>query len=282
MAQNSNIEWTTHTANLWWGCTKVHAGCDNCYAERLSERFGDSVWGKDNPRRLIKSFGKDLAKYQRLAAALGEKHRVFVGSMMDIFEKPMPLQENEFYKNTGEARAAFFNNIDAGEYPNLIFLLLTKRPSNIHKYVPPNWIENPPENIFFGTSVSDQKSAKDLIPELLKIKGKKFISLEPQIAEVYLEHIVYETEHEYITVNSLSGKETHANKLGGADYVLNKNKLDWVIQGGESGPGKRPFNIGWAYDVKDMCETFGVPYFFKQIDKVKPVPKDLSIRQFPS
>ena len=51
MAENSKIEWTHHTANLWWGCTKVHAGCDNCYAETLSKRYGKDVWGKDKSRR---------------------------------------------------------------------------------------------------------------------------------------------------------------------------------------------------------------------------------------
>ena len=46
MAQNSKIEWTDNTVNLWWGCTKVHAGCDNCYAETLSHRFGNDIWGE--------------------------------------------------------------------------------------------------------------------------------------------------------------------------------------------------------------------------------------------
>ena len=42
MAQNSKIEWTHHTGNLWWGCTKVHEGCDNCYAETLAKRTGSA------------------------------------------------------------------------------------------------------------------------------------------------------------------------------------------------------------------------------------------------
>jgi len=52
MAQNSKIEWTTHTANLWHGCTKVHKGCDNCYAEALAKRWGNDVWGNDKPRKM--------------------------------------------------------------------------------------------------------------------------------------------------------------------------------------------------------------------------------------
>lgn len=50
MALNSKIEWTHHTANLWWGCTNVHEGCDNCYAERWANKYGVK-WGNDAPRR---------------------------------------------------------------------------------------------------------------------------------------------------------------------------------------------------------------------------------------
>ena len=87
MAQDSKIEWTHHTANLWHGCTKVHAGCDNCYAEALAKRFGNDVWGNDKPRKEVKSVWNDLDKYQRLAKEANQIHRVFVGSMMDILKK---------------------------------------------------------------------------------------------------------------------------------------------------------------------------------------------------
>ena len=53
MAENSKIEWCNHTANLWWGCTKVHAGCDNCYAFGIAKRVGNDIWGDDKPRRMI-------------------------------------------------------------------------------------------------------------------------------------------------------------------------------------------------------------------------------------
>jgi protein gp37 len=253
MAQDSKIEWTHHTANLWHGCAKVHEGCDNCYAEALAKRFGNDVWGADKPRKEIKSFFTDLAKYQKLAAQAGEVHRVFVGSMMDIFEKPMPLidSKGEQYLrvNTGVKREEFLANISLGLYPNLMFLLLTKRPSNINKYIPESWLDNPPENVMFGTSISTQANADKLIPQLLQVKGKRFLSVEPQIESINIEKY-----------------------LGG---------IDWVIQGGESGAGKRPFITGWAYYLKTQCENAGTPYFFKQIDKVQAIPDDLMVRQFP-
>jgi len=260
MAQNSKIEWTNHTANLWHGCTKVHEGCNNCYAETLSKRWGNDVWGNDKPRKLIGSVWNDLEKYQKLAKEAGEMHKVFVGSMMDIFEKPMPLINSkgglvmtaDFKEplNTGDLRNWLFDAIDKEMYPNLLFLLLTKRPSNINKYIPENWKANPPANVMFGTSPVNQETSYTLVNQLIKVNGKRFLSVEPQLGSISLLHWL--------------------------------PKIDWVIQGGESGHHKRPFNLEWAYDLKGQCKVANVPYFFKQIDKVKEIPSDLLIREFPN
>ena len=262
MAENSKIEWTNHTANLWWGCTKVHDGCDNCYALSTARRWGNDIWGNNKPRRKIISVWNDLAKYQKEAANRGEIHRVFVGSMMDIFEKPMPLVNHKGQpypagENTGHLRDKFFNEI-VPKSPNLIFLLLTKRPSNINKYIPLSWIENPPKNVMFGTSPVNQKTAKGLIVQLSKINGKKFLSIEPQLEKIDLMRKI----------------------KNGSDLVL-LDLVDWVINGGESGSGKRPFNSDWARIIRDDCAIKKTPFFFKQIDKVQAIPSDLMIRQFP-
>ena len=112
--KNSNIEWTHHTANLWWGCVKVHAGCDNCYAMLEAKRRGNDVWGNDKPRRQIKNVWMEIEKYQKNAAEKGEIHRVFVGSMMDIFEKPMPLVDHKgipHIENESELYLQYIENI---------------------------------------------------------------------------------------------------------------------------------------------------------------------------
>lgn len=253
MATNSKIEWTDHTANLWWGCTKVHEGCDNCYANALAHRWGHDVWGNDACRRLIQSTTKELEKMQNAAENSGEIHRVFVGSMMDIFEKPMPMVDNagELFKSTtGDMRDIFFEEIVPAS-PNLLFLLLTKRPSNINKYIPKSWLTHPPENVMFGATVVNQRTTDKVMEQLLKVRGRKFLSVEPQLEELTLEP------------------------------WLRKNQIDWVIQGGESGPHKRPFDTDWARKLKAECKQTKTPYFFKQIDKVKPIPDDLMIRQLP-
>jgi len=61
---------------------------------------------------------------------------------------------------------------------------------------------------------------------------------------------------------------------------LKSKSIHWVINGGESGPGKRPFNTDWARKLKAECKATGTPFFFKQVDKVQPIPPDLEIHEF--
>ena len=250
MAFDSKIEWTHHTANLWWGCTNVHAGCDNCYAEVWANRYGVK-WGNDVPRREVKGVWGSLLGMQAKAAAVGEIHRVFVGSMMDIFEKPMPAighdREPREY-TTAELRNRFFSEVVPNS-PNLEFLLLTKRPSNINKYIPESWKQAPPRNVMFGCSIVDPKTAANFHRQILQVNGRRFFSVEPQL--------------EFIDFSK--------GLLDG---------IDWLIQGGESGNKKRPFNTDWARHTRDVCAGTDTAYFFKQVDKVQPVPQDLLIRHF--
>lgn len=248
MGVNSKIEWCDHTVNLWWGCAKVHTGCKNCYAENLSEtRYKNGVWGEKAPRKMIKSAFPTLDKLQRKCKKEGVFETVFVQSMGDIFEDSKPMINHNIHETTGSLREAFFSSIKIGRWDNLIFLLLTKRPQNIFKY----WGYDAPENVWFGTSASDQATADEYI-ELLKnfspILSKRFLSMEPQIANI---------------------------------TTIDLDHVDWVIQGGESGPGKRPFDINWAWYMKGWCDQYRVPYFFKQIDKIQEIPEGLQIRQFP-
>jgi len=251
--KNSKIEWCDHTANLWWGCTEVHEGCDRCYARTFSHRYdgGKSLWGKDAPRRMIKGVWNALDSFQRKANQSNDVYSVFVGSMMDIFEKPMSLLNPiDRYKSTDDLRRELFERISADAYPNLLFLLLTKRPSNINKYIPKVWIAEPRPNVMFGTSVVNQKTFDTLVPHLNKVNGCKFLSVEPQLAPINIDH-----------------------KLVAG--------IDWIIQGGESGHHKRIFDTQWARSMRDQCESLGIPYFFKQIDKIQEIPKDLMIRELP-
>ncbi|WP_428661875.1 DUF5131 family protein [Runella sp.] len=252
MAQDSKIEWTNHSNSIWWGCTEVHEGCDHCYAAALSNRWGNDLWGNDKARKEIKNAFANFLKYQNLAKAAGEIHRVFVGSMMDIFEKPMTLINSKgepLDYTTEKLRQQLFTNIDAGLYSHLLQLFLTKRETNINKYIPEHWKLNPPSNVMFGATAVNQATLDRVIKNLQAVNGRKFLSIEPQL--------------DLIKLGKLEG-------------------IDWIIQGGESGPKKRPFNLDWARSMRDEALALGIPYFFKQIDKVQDIPTDLQIRQFPN
>lgn len=233
MAKNSKIEWTDHTLNLWWGCSKVHTGCKNCYAETLSKRYGNDIWGEDKSRKRIVSAFPDLRKYQREAEKENKLVKIFCGSMMDIFEdeKPLsnPTRHDEGWEiaHTSTLRHKFFEEIGQGFYDNLIFLFLTKRPCNIPLR------ENIPKNVWFGTSISNQITA-DVEGEHIrheKLNYNLFLSIEPLVGPI----------------NS-----------------LNLDGIKWVICGGESGHNARPMHPDWVRYIRDQCKEANVPFFFKQ------------------
>jgi protein gp37 len=252
MAENSKIEWCDHTVNLWWGCSKVHTGCKNCYAEYFSDtRYKKNLWGEKQPRQRIKSAFNDLDKYQKQAESQNKLLKIFCGSMMDIFEDSKLLTNpTEEFETTSDLRFRLFHKIGKGEYNNLVFLFLTKRPENIALNAPTSWITNAPKNVWFGTSISNQETADKFTNILSCYKANNlFLSVEPQV--------------DFIELN---------NKI---------SPFSWIIQGGESGHNKREFNIEWARSLRNECQDAKIPYFFKQIDKIKEIPTDLMIREFP-
>ena len=87
MARDSAIEWTGHTFNPWWGCTKVSPACDHCYAETWARRTGFDIWGANTPRRhLSDDYWSQPLRWDRAAAQSGRRARVFCASMADVFE----------------------------------------------------------------------------------------------------------------------------------------------------------------------------------------------------
>jgi len=122
MAENSKIEWCDHTVNLWWGCTKIHTGCKHCYAEHLSDvRYKNNLWGEKNKRKRIKSAFSDLNKYQKQAEESGVKVKIFIGSMMDIFEDSKELSSSILgFETTSDLRNELFRRIDNKEYETYI------------------------------------------------------------------------------------------------------------------------------------------------------------------
>ena len=139
-------------------------------------------------------------------------------------------------------RGDLFNLINLT--PNLNWLLLTKRPEDA-SFLIGDW-----HNIWLGTSVEDQVSSDERLPHLLRHPAAvHFLSCEPLLGPVDL-----------------------------SPYIFS---IDWVIVGGESGPSARPMDLDWAMSIRDQCQAAAVPFFMKQIDKKRPIPDDLMIREWP-
>jgi len=201
--------------------------------------------------------------------AIGEtrRPRVFCASLADVFEnwqgqivdhqknvlwwrsdrgvapaeQTRPSVKADRIATMDDLRRDLFALIDAT--PHLDWLLLTKRPENIARFWGWGGSEAEPmrrDNVWLGTSVSDQASAAKQIPELLACRDLSpvlFLSCEPLLGPIELEY--------------------------DADCFANPS-IDWVIAGGESGPNARPLHPDWARGLRDQCAAAGVPFFFKQ------------------
>ncbi len=277
--KDSRIEWCDHTINFWWGCEKVSPACVNCYAERTDARFHPAIvhganlgvgehWGSHAPRLLRVSAAQGEAmRYERRAAALGRRFRVFTNSMSDFFEDRPDLDQ---------ARAEALMTIRCT--PNLDWMVLTKRPERIAEHLgcalglwraEPStlasrsiieWLErwiggDAPANVWLGTTVEDQVRADQRIPALLAVPAAvRFLSCEPLLGRVSFRWARWSPTSRHVTGASFKG-ENHLDGL---------RALDWVICGGESGANARPMHPSWAREMRDQCAAAGVPFFFKQ------------------
>lgn len=275
MGADSKIEWTDHTFNPWVGCAKVSPGCAHCYAETLMDtRHGRVKWGKGQPRsrtspgnwgqpiRWNKIAGRDAHEFATTGKVTDEsgntvawhRPRVFCASLADVFDPEVPAawRRDLFFLIT--------------QCHHLDFLLLTKRPELVIQQL--KEISTGPEalwdlwsdwecagglpNVWLGTSVEDQARADERIPSLVSIPARvRFLSMEPLLGAVDLRRQVRPLSQSGVPLWPSS-----ESMLFG---------LDWVIIGGESGPGARPFSVDHAADLVQQCETAGVPCFVKQL-----------------
>ena len=145
MGKHSAIEWTDHTFNPWWGCTKVSVACENCYAETWARRLGKAAWGCSSPRRFFSDqHWRQPLLWNRECENDRIRRRVFCASMADVFEARDDL--NIWRDRLWELIL---------KTPMLDWLLLTKRPEKIVSLVP--WKKEWPFNIWVGTTIESQE-----------------------------------------------------------------------------------------------------------------------------
>jgi len=169
MADNSSIEWTDTTWNPITGCTKISAGCDNCYAERFSERF------RGVPRHPF-STGFDLTlRPARLQQPFAWKRprMIFVNSMSDLFHKEIPHSYI----------ASVFDTMERADWH--VYQVLTKRSSLMQKFINARYKDCAvPRHIWLGVSV-ENAPATSRIAHLRKTNASvRFLSIEPLISPV--------------------------------------------------------------------------------------------------
>lgn len=304
MAEHSKIEWTDATWNPITGCSVVSPGCTNCYAMRQARRHDRPGSHYDGTTAMSKAgpiwTGKvALAPEPIVTAPLRWKRsrRIFVNSMGDLFHSAAP----DWWRHivfavmalSYDTAATDENNVITALRQRHVYQVLTKRHDIMRRFVaelhnaasaglsaqeflahpfsdaarqvscsrgdpiPQNaplsawqWIEDGYPGLWLGVSVEDQTRADERIPLLLDTPAAvRFISAEPL--------------------------------LGPVDLAAWLPHLNWIIVGGESGPGARPMNPDWARHLRDDCRAAGVAFFMKQMSKKAPIPDDLFIREWP-
>lgn len=284
MGDNSAIEWCDASWPIVTGCTRVSAGCEHCYAEKLSSRL--EAMGQAAYAGLTRRLPNGEVRWSGVVRCLPERliwplkwrkpRRIFVTSMADLFHEAVP---DSFIDQVFAVMAWAEQHT---------FQVLTKRPERMRAYLTApdrehrindamcghcigqagrlcGWGNDdcqlegesvPLPNVWLGTSVEDQETANERIPHLLRTPAAvRFLSCEPLLGPLALDLALrgHCPEHDFE-----SGFCAH-------DQCDSVQRLHWVIAGGESGPNHRPMDLQWARDLRDQCQAAGVAYFFKQV-----------------
>jgi len=289
MGDKTGISWTDATWNPLRGCSKVSAGCKNCYAETMAARFSGPGQPYDGTIRDGRWNGSIRLVPEKMNEPLRWKRprRIFVNSMSDLFHDGVPF----------EYVAAVFGVMAA--CPQHTFQVLTKRPGRAVEFF--KWVVSqradgvarhtcgyeawrvmdhaghaargavadageetrwPIPNVHLGVSVEDQATADERIPILLQCPAAvRWASYEPALAAVDFTRItVVKPDVQFqpgVYLNALTGH------VAGPDDVI--DRADWIVVGGESGPSARPFHVQWARSTVEQCKADGVACFVKQM-----------------
>ena len=285
----TSISWTEYTSSplryrdengrTVWACVHASAGCVNCYAEALAQRFDRGMTFTAPHIQSVTPYldEKEMQALCTSKAISGKK--VFIEDMSDLFGEWVP-----------DALIDQVFAVMALRY-DVTFQVLTKRADRVRAYLGAPGRDDivfeagtgwrmgrfanaifPLPNVWIGVSAEDQQNADERIPLLLETPAAvRFVSIEPMIGPVDLNCIVpaklrpeYENDP-IVELDALSGLWS-----GIDEYTPGRAHLDWVIIGGESGPHFRHMDPEWARDLVGQCRDAGVAVWFKQMSGLRP------------
>jgi protein gp37 len=296
MSERSAIEWTDATwtplrarnlatGKVGWHCELASPGCQNCYSQRQNRWTGTGLPFVRRSRDEVEVFLDEKI----LTAPLGwrEPKKIFVCANTDLFGEWVPDEwidrvfavmalapQHAFQVLTKRARRMreWFERTASGADRETV--VYESEPGFSEKGGRVFWPGWPLPNVWLGVSAEDQQRLDARAWELLAAPAAvRFVSAEPLIGPIDFDGDVY-TGNGYLRgwhTEPAHGRHD-ANGLC-ADcpqpVQVQNPKLDWVIVGGESGPGARPMDIAWARDIMRQCREAGVACFVKQLG-VKP------------
>lgn len=271
---STKIEWVKNqdgTQGTTWnpvtGCSKCSPGCLNCYAERMHRRLqamGQAKYAQD--------FNAVVCHPEALEEPLKWKkpRMVFVCSMGDLFHEDVTV---------GGLTLVFDIMSQAEQHT---FQVLTKRPELMRQFLAGKYDRGNGHtwrymaegaylpNVWIGVTVCNQEEANIKIPILLEIPAAvRFVSIEPMLGPVDISPWLTGMEQYLKDATKLVEKwdcmgEPYVDVEPDVEVDVREcNRLDWVICGGETGPGARPMHPDWVRSLRDQCTAAGVPCFFK-------------------
>lgn len=292
MADKTKIEWTDATVNAINGCSVTSPGCKFCYAMKQAHRVdvrrgltaptsGGMVWTGEvrfNEKALMLPLGWKRPRTIFWNAHGDMFHENVPDEWIDRCFAVMALTPHHRHQvlTKRSARMREYISSPRARYRiarMIIDMLIAKRI----KFDEQTWpvisegdsdepsdilIRWPLPNVWLGVSVEDQRRADERIPDLLATPAAvRFLSCEPLLGPVDMTKI---------TLRHFGGMPTDLSQRLG-DYVqplqgnfTDSPRIDWVIVGGESGPGARPMHPDWARSIRNQCAAAGVPFHFKQ------------------
>lgn len=320
MADKSKIEWTDASwtpirarnrasSKVGWHCEHASPGCEHCYAESMNKRLGTGLAFKPGHRKDVELH---LDEKMLLAPLRWEKPRaIFVCSMTDLFAEFVPDEwidrifavmalcpQHRFQvltKRSGRMRDYFVEpsvaeriDCDMGAIIASRVDPLARRSDDLRARAPSLDEAWPLPNVWLGVSVEDQRRADERIPDLLATAAAlRFLSCEPLLGPVDLDHVKF-FDRETKGGGSEAGWESALNgrrfNIWLDGDLVGEPKIDWVIAGGESGPGARGSTQeveAWMRSLRDQCSVAGVSFFGKQNFRKLSLPDDLMVREMP-